>query len=74
VSFSECLGPFPELELAEASSLVEDFSAAAFCSASFFTLDLAFAVVDKTAVGNLTADADVGAVVGRGYSNREGLA
>src|SRR5262249_51546678 len=55
-------------------SAAGDFSAVVFCSASFLALALAFADVDSTAVGSLTADVVVGTVVGFGYSNNEGFA
>lgn len=69
--FSEDFWLFPD---PEAVSPPEIFSLLAFCSASFLALALALADVDSTAVGSFTVDSEVGGVVGRGYSNREGLA
>ena len=73
-SFSLDDFPFPVLGAADEDSAPDDFSAFSFCSASFLALALAFAEVDRTAVGSLTADVVVGTVVGFGYSKREGFA
>lgn len=65
---------FPVFVAEDEDSAPVAFSALAFCSASFLALALAFAEVDKTAVGSFTADVAVGTVVGFGYSNKEGFA
>ncbi|KAJ0617196.1 hypothetical protein HanIR_Chr02g0098761 [Helianthus annuus] len=70
-SFSPEAFPLPELD---ESAAPVNFSAFAFSASFLVALALALADVDKTAVGSFTAEAAVGTVVGRGYSNNDGLA